>query len=307
MANGPQPNSDDTIHFDSGLLTDTEGLHLVARKITSGSLAGLHRSPRRGASIEFSEHKLYTPGDDVRHIDWRAFAKTDRLHVKQFEDETNLRIELLCDHSGSMGFRGSHELSKLEYAKTLAASLALLGLAQGDAVGLQTFTSILSHQIPARSRSSHLLELLTHIASLQPSGTTDVSGCLEEFAQTRRRPAVTILLTDLFEPTKLYLEVIRGLIARRHDIAVLHILAPDEIDFPYENPAQFECMEADRRMFIHPRAFRSMYVHAMQEHLMQVHDDMTALGVDYRLIKTNQPPREALAQFLRERATHSLR
>ena len=95
MANGPQPNSDDTIHFDSGLLTDTEGLHLVARKITSGSLAGLHRSPRRGASIEFSEHKLYTPGDDVRHIDWRAFAKTDRLHVKQFEDETNLRIELL--------------------------------------------------------------------------------------------------------------------------------------------------------------------------------------------------------------------
>ncbi|MEC9465305.1 MAG: DUF58 domain-containing protein, partial [Myxococcota bacterium] len=249
------PKTDEDGYFDSGLLTDTEGLHLVARKMTSGSLAGLHRSPRRGSSIEFSEHKLYTPGDDIRHIDWRAFAKTDRLHVKQFEDETNLRIELLCDHSGSMGFQGNQALSKLDYSKTLAASLALLGLSQGDAVGLQTFTSQVSHQIPARSRSSHLMEILAHIASLRPQGETNVSGCLEEFARTRRRPAVTIMITDLFEPNNTYLEVIRGLTARRHDIALLHVLAPDEVDFPYENPAQFECMEANRRMFVHPRAF----------------------------------------------------
>ena len=301
------PKTDEDGYFDSGLLTDTEGLHLVARKMTSGSLAGLHRSPRRGSSIEFSEHKLYTPGDDIRHIDWRAFAKTDRLHVKQFEDETNLRIELLCDHSGSMGFQGNQTLSKLDYSKTLAASLALLGLSQGDAVGLQTFTSQVSHQIPARSRSSHLMEILAHIASLRPQGETNVSGCLEEFARTRRRPAVTIMITDLFEPNNTYLEVIRGLTARRHDIALLHVLAPDEVDFPYENPAQFECMEANRRMFVHPRAFRSMYVEAMKEHLDSVKQEMTALGVDYRLIKTDQDPREALGLFLRERAMYSLK
>jgi len=306
MANAPQANASENDHFDSELLTDTGGLHLVARKIASGSLAGLHRSPKRGASIEFSEHKLYTPGDDIRHIDWRAFAKTDRLHVKQFEDETNLRIELLCDHSGSMGFKGTDGPSKLDYAKTLTASIALLGLEQGDAVGLQTFSSELSHQVPARSRSSHLIEILARIASLEPSGTTDVSGCLEAFAATRRRPAVTILLSDLFEPMEKYLSVIRGLSARKHDVAVLHILAPDEIDFPYETPAQFECMEADRRMFVHPRAFKSMYVQAMRDHLDKVKKEMTMLGVDYRLIQTNQPPREALALFLRERAIHSL-
>jgi uncharacterized protein (DUF58 family) len=283
------------------LLTDVDGLFLAARQTASGTLTGLHRSTRRGSSIEFSEHKLYTPGDDVKHIDWRAFAKTDKIHVKQFEDETNLRIELLIDHSGSMGFKGEQPLSKLEYAKVLTASLAYLALRQSDATGLATFATQISQQLPPRSRSSHLMEIIDRLAALQAEGETDLSATLEQFVRSRRRPTFTIVVTDLLDPSETLMPMLRALASKKHEVTVLHILAPEEIEFPYENPAVFSSMEDSRKLFVHPRTLRQRYVKAMEEHLSIRKKEMQSAQIDYRLIRTDEPPRQALEDFIKRR------
>jgi len=283
------------------LLTDVDGLFLAARQTASGTLTGLHRSSRRGSSIEFSEHKLYTPGDDIKHIDWRAFAKTDKLHVKQFEDETNLRIELLLDHSGSMGFQGKQPLSKLDYSKIITASLAYLALRQSDATGLATFSTEISEQLPPRSKSSHLMEIMGRLTTLQAEGETNLSATLEQFVRSRRRPTFTIVVTDLLDTSETVMQMLRALSSRRHEVTVLHILAPEEIEFPYENPAVFSSMEDSRKLFVHPRTLKQRYVQAMQEHLEATEKQMQSAQIDYRLIRTDTPPRQALGDFIKRR------
>jgi uncharacterized protein (DUF58 family) len=284
------------------LLNEVEGLQLSARSIASGALAGMHRSLRRGASIEFSEHKLYTPGDDIRHIDWRAFAKTDRFHVKQFEDETNLRIELLLDHSGSMGFKSESSLSKFHYARALGAAITYLALRQGDSTGLTTFESDVTGELPPRAHSSHLFEILSRLAQLTPQGETGISPCLQRFAQTRRKKTIAIILTDLLDPSPKLETAFRQLVARRHEVAVLHILDPAEIDFPYESPARFASMEDTRKLFIHPRVLQSAYQKEMRAFLDTTETTMRGNRIDYHLIRTDTPPQKALASFLRTRS-----
>ena len=294
----PRP---DGFPAEGTLLTDIDGLFLAARQTASGTLTGLHRSTRRGTSIEFSEHKLYTPGDDIKHIDWRAFAKTDKLHVKQFEDETNLRVELLIDHSGSMGFQGAQPLSKLDYAKVITASLAYLALRQSDATGLATFSTTISEQLPPRSKSSHLMEILNRLTALEASGETNLSATLEQFVRSRRRPTFTIVVTDLLDPSDTVMQMLRALTSRRHEVTVLQLLAPEEIDFPYENPAVFSSMEDARKLFVHPRTLRQRYVKAMAEHLEERKKQMQAAQIDYKLIRTDVAPREAIADLIKTR------
>lgn len=300
MPETPAPISDG-FPEEGTLLTDVDGLFLAARQAASGTLSGLHRSVRKGSSIEFNEHKLYTPGDDIKHIDWRAFAKTDKLHVKQFEDETNLRIELIIDHSGSMGFQGSQPLAKLDYAKVITASLAWLALRQSDATGLVSFGKTISDQLPPRSRSSHLMEIMSRLANLEAQGETDLRAALEQFVRARRRPTSIIVVTDLLDTSQSVLQMLRALCARKHEVTVLRILAPEEIEFPYENPAVFRSMEDERQLFVHPRTLRQQYVAAMAEHLADSEKQMQAAQIDYRLIKTDQPPRDALANFIQRR------
>jgi uncharacterized protein (DUF58 family) len=222
--------------LDPDLLAQIETLHLTAKNSAHGALAGMHRSTRRGSAMEFSEHKVYAPGDDIRHIDWNVFAKTDRYHVKQFEDETNLRLELLIDHSGSMGFAGN-ALSKLDFARDAAAALAYLALRQGDAVGLSTFTGILTGELPARATSSHLMEVLRALAALVPGDETSIVASVDTFATRRRPRSVTILFTDLFDPSGDIHSALARLAARRHDLSVMHVLDEHELEFPYELPA----------------------------------------------------------------------
>lgn len=283
------------------LLTDVDGLFLAARHTASGTLTGLHRSARRGTSIEFSEHKVYNPGDDIKHIDWRAFAKTDKLHVKQFEDETNLRVELLIDHSGSMGFQGDQPLSKLEYAKVLTASLAYLALRQSDATGLATFSTQISEQLPPRSKSSHLMEILSRLTKLEANGETDLSATLEQFVRSRRKPTFTIVVTDLLDASDTVMQMLRALASRRHEVTVLQVLAPEEIEFPYENPATFSSMEDARKLFVHPRTLRQRYVKAMAAHLKEREKEMQSAQIDYKLIRTDLAPRDAIADLLKRR------
>jgi len=290
---------------DAALLTEIDNLQLTARRVATGALAGVHRSLRRGSSIEFSEHKVYTPGDDIRHIDWHAYAKTDRFHVKQFEDETNLRLEILIDHSGSMEFSSEGLPSKLDYARTLASALTYLALRQGDATGLVTFSAEITDQLPPRASSTHLLEVFSRLVALRPSGPTGLSRCIDHFARTRRRRCVAIIITDLFDPSPDLTAVFKRMVAQRHDVAVLHVLDPAEVDFPYDNPSTFHCMEDERKLFLHPRTFRNRYVLEMQKFLDETARNMVASGIDYRLIKTSADPAHALGAFLRERASRS--
>jgi uncharacterized protein (DUF58 family) len=286
--------------LDAQLLAEIEGLQLSARQVAHGALAGMHRSLRRGTSIEFSEHKLYTPGDDIRHIDWHAYAKSDRFHIKQFEDETNLRVELLIDHSGSMGF-GSTETSKLDYARNLASAIAYLALRQGDAAGLSTFSEGKSETLPARSSSGHLLEVLHRLVRLSPEGPTHLGVALDGMAQRLRKRSLVIILSDLFDPAPDALASFLRLTARGHDVAVLHLLDRVEVDFPYENPALFASMEDERRLFIHPRTLRSVYVQEMQAFLVDTQRRLAEAGVDYHRVLVDEPPAHVLASFLRRR------
>lgn len=283
------------------LLAEIEGLQIAARQIVQGALAGVHRSLRRGSSIEFSEHKLYTPGDDIRHIDWRAFAKTDRYHVKQFEDETNLNVELLIDTSASMEFQSGALPSKLDYARQLAAAFSYLALRQGDATGLVTFSADGLEQLPARATSSHLMEIMHRLAGLQPHGATAVARSMEQFAQRSRRRAVVIVLTDLFDPAPELVDAFRRLTARRHDVALFHLLDPAELEFPYENPSTFLSMEDPRRLFVHPRTLRNAYVKEMRAFLERTSRTLAEAGVDYQRVSTAENPAHVMAAFLRAR------
>jgi uncharacterized protein (DUF58 family) len=287
--------------IDAALLADIETLQLNARNAAHGALAGMHRSLRRGSSIEFSEHKVYAPGDDIRHIDWRAYAKTDRYHVKQFEDETNIVVELIVDHSGSMGFASPGRPAKLDIARTLAAALSYLALRQGDAAGLITFAEKVSDELPPRATSVHLMEVLTRLVRLSAGGPTGVARCIDSFAQRSRRRAVAILISDLFDADPELPASVRRLCAQRHDVAVLHLLDPAELEFPYENPSLFVSMEDERRLFVHPRTLRSAFVSEMRRYLDATARQMSEAGVDYHPMVSNTDPAQALAAFLRGR------
>ena len=292
-------------NLNPSLVAEVEAMQLNARRLVQGALAGMHRSPRRGSSIEFSEHKLYTPGDEIRHIDWRAFAKTDRFHVKQFEDETNITMELLVDHSASMGFRSGQATSKLDYGRQLASALSYLALKQGDATGLLTFHDEVSSSLPARARSTHLLEILAQLTQLEPSGKTGLSTALDRFAQMRRRRSVAVLISDLFDPDPDLFDAFSRLAARRHDVAVLHVLDRAEVEFPYEAPAIFESMEDDRQLFVHPRVMRQAFVEEMQRWLTRTARRMAEAGIDYHQIVTDTPPARALGSFLKARTARA--
>lgn len=295
------PDYDPRTAIDAELLDAIDRLRLLGRQVAFGALAGMHRSSRRGQSIEFNEHKVYTPGDDVRHIDWRAFAKTDRFHVKQFEDETNLTLELLVDHSGSMDYASESRSTKLDYARQIAAALSYLALRQADATGLTTFASEVTDELPARSSSSHLLEVLRRLVALKCEGGTSLERSIEHFANRSRRRSLIVVLTDLLDPSGELFAAFRRLVARRHDVVVFHILDPSEVHFPFENPSMFSSMEDSRKLFVHPRSIRSSYVREMEKFLDSMSRQLTDAGVDYMRIQTSESASDALSLFLRRR------
>lgn len=302
MTTSPPPSTHAATGLDAKTLGAIDELQLVAKQVATGALAGMHRSLRRGSSIEFSEHKLYSPGDDIRHIDWRAFAKTDRYHVKQFEDETSLRLELCVDHSASMDFAHEGRPTKLAVARQVAAALAYIALRQRDATGLATFGASLTNELPARATSSHLIEVLGRLAMLRPEGPTGVAATLDRLAQQWTRRSVIVVISDLLAPLDEVDQAFARLAARRHDISVLHVLDDAEIDFPYENPSTFVSMEDERKLFVHPRMLRSAYQREVGAWLGELPRRLAGRGIDYRLLRTGQDIATSLGDFLRGRA-----
>jgi uncharacterized protein (DUF58 family) len=216
-------------------------LDLRARHIVEGFLSGIHRSPYFGQSVEFLQHREYTRGDELRHVDWKVWAKQDRYYVKQFEEDTNLRATLLVDVSGSMRY-GSHELSKYEYACTVAASFAYLLLRQQDAVGCIAFDSVTRAKVPQRTKRSHLNSIVQSLASSEPAEKTELQSILLGAAETYPRRGVMVLISDLLVERPGLFKGLRLLRQHGHDVIVFHVMDDDELDFTFNGPKRFDVL-----------------------------------------------------------------
>jgi uncharacterized protein (DUF58 family) len=301
--------------IDSAAIADIvaggEALQVKARLIVEGALTGLHRARLHGSSVEFAEHKEYSPGDEVRHIDWKAYAKLDRYFVKQFEQESQLTAYLLLDASGSMDYRGDG-LSKLDYAAYLLAALAYLLIRQQDKVGLAIFgDENLEGYVPPRARPAHLHDLL---AALQDAtkrgagGAEPVTAALDRVGElARRRRSLIVLASDLFDSEGDAPTILRRLKAQGHDVVFFHVLDPHEIDFPFQGLTLFEALESDRKMLANPGAIRRHYKSEMSQFLARTRTACAGGGVDYQLVPTSTPLERALLDFLSQRAGASAR
>jgi uncharacterized protein (DUF58 family) len=275
-------------------------LEIRARHIVEGLLSGMHRSPYFGQSVEFLQHREYVPGDDLRRVDWKVWAKQDRLYVKQYEEDTNLRCCLLVDASASMEY-GSGAMTKLDYAVTTAAALAYLLLRQQDAIGCAVFDEDIRQAIPLRTSTSHLNTIIRALEQRQPRDKTGLHDVLTRVAETYPRRGMMVLLSDLFVDADDVRRGLRLLRQRGHDVLVLHVLDDHELDFPFSRPARFEGLETADQLTCNPRALRDGYLAALNEFLDTIRHNCARDNVDYALIRTSTPLDVALTTFLRHR------
>lgn len=293
--------------IDPAQLQRLGSLPIKARVIVEGALSGLHRASVHGSSVEFAQHKEYTPGDELRHVDWKAYGKLDRYYVKQFEQESQLTVYLVLDASASMAFAGGGAMSKLEYAGLLLAALGYLTISQQDKVGLLACgdRAIETH-VPPRARTTHLHDLLAVLDTvLGKGGTGDEgpAGALRRIAElTRRRRALIVLASDLFDDDGGTLAVAAQLRAQRHDVSVVHVLDPHERTFPYDGLTQFEALESPRRMLVNPAAIRREYLERMEAFLARCRTQLAAAGVDYHLVSTDRPLEDTLLDLIAARS-----
>ena len=289
--------------FDPTELARYGGLSLVARTVVEGFLTGIHRSPFKGFSIEFAEHRQYYPGDEIRHIDWRAFGKTDRYYIKEYEEETNLKCFLVVDASGSMKYRGQQKLSKFEYAQQVAASLAYLMLAQLDGVGLILHDTKVKNLVPAKTNSKHLLTILRALEATKPEGETALAPIWHEIAgHYLKRRGLVIILSDGFDQADAIGRALQHLRFRNHEVIFFHNLAPEELDFPFKQPTKFRNLE-DRAHEIttDARRLREEYLANFNTWRADIRRRAEDLHIDYLMLKTSDPIDRALGAYLARR------
>jgi uncharacterized protein (DUF58 family) len=299
------------VALSPALLARLGPLQVRARKVMEGVLTGLHKSPSHGQSVEFSEHKEYAPGDEIRHIDWRAFAKLDKYYVKRFEMETNLRALLVVDASGSMAY-GRGDLKKLEYAAVCAGALAYLLARQGDQVGLLVAgdaDAASTERLPAGTRSflpfasstPHVQNLLRQLETAVGRGPTTLPDALDFAAEKAGRRALVIVLSDLFDATERALPALKMLRSRRHDVLVLQTLDRDEVDFPFDDPTRFLSMEDERQIEAQPRQIRESYLAELGKFLESTRKELARSDVEVEQIVTDSPPDRVLLKLLARR------
>jgi uncharacterized protein (DUF58 family) len=271
-----------------------------ARHIVEGLLSGMHRCPYFGQSVEFLQHREYAPGDDLRRVDWKVWAKQDRLYVKQYEEDTNLRCCLLVDVSESMAY-GRGPLTKCDYAITAAAALAYLLLRQQDAVGCAVFDEGVRQTIPLRTSTSHLNTIIRALEPKEPRHKTKLYDVLAKVAETYPRRGMMILVSDLLVDVDDAQRGLRLLRQRGHDVLVLHVMDDDELDFPFASPARFEGLETADQLTCNPRALREGYLASLDRFLASLRHGCARDNVDYALIRTSMPLDAALTAFLKHR------
>jgi uncharacterized protein (DUF58 family) len=275
-------------------------LELMARQVVNGLLAGMHRSPFFGHSIEFVQHREYTTGDDIRHLDWKVWSKTDRFYIKQYEAEANLRCTLIVDVSASMHY-GRTDRNKYETGCMIAACLAYLLLRQQDSVGCITFDDNVREIVPPRSQQTHIDAICRAMHVSKPQDKTNIDRILRRVTETVHARGMVVIISDFLvdrEPLFQGLELLRQ---RKHDILAFHILDDDEMEFPFTGTTRFEGMEDVSQLLCDPRALRDGYLEALNDYLVEVRRGCTRLGIDYQLVKTGESLEAVLSRFLHQR------
>ncbi|MFA4945823.1 MAG: DUF58 domain-containing protein [Lentisphaeria bacterium] len=295
--------------LDAAALAKVHRLEFIARGVMEGFVSGRHRSPARGFSVEFAEHREYAPGDDIRDLDWRAYGKSDRYYIKQYIEETNLRCTVLLDASGSMGYTGGlaarrhgQPLSKLDYGRYLAATLLHLLIHQQDAVGLVTFDSKVRRHLPARSRASHLRVLLEELQLTQAGEETALAPVIHGIAEQLHRRGLIVLISDLFDDPGAILNALHHFRFRKHEVILFHVMAEEEITFPFEGWSEFTDLEvAGNRVEINPKALRATYLDEVRTFVEKIKKGCGEMAVDYVPFSTKQDFDAALANYLANR------
>ena len=285
------------------------GLEFLARGPVEGFVAGRHRSPNKGFSVEFAEHRAYVPGDDLRNFDWRVLARTDRRYVRQFVEETNLRATILLDASGSMAYAGDAAApldgapaTKFEYAKRIAAALAYLLVNQQDAVGLAVFDSSMRVRLPARSRASQVRLILEELDKAEPGGETALAPVMHDMAERIPRRGLVIILSDLFDDSSAIVNALHHFRHRRHEVLLFHVTAEEELRFPFTDFTGFEDLEAPgETVRADPRAIRAGYLAAVENFLREIKAGCGRMKIDYVPLCTSVPCDLALADYLARR------
>ncbi len=283
--------------LDPLALSRLAGIPFFARRPMQGHVSGRHPSPHRGASVEFAEYRKYVPGDDLRRLDWRAYGRSDRFYIKEFEADTNLRCCFLLDTSGSMNF-GSTGVTKIEYARRLAGSLGYLAVQQGDAVGLTCLANGIVRDLPPRRNPAHLMLLFDMLEQAAPSGETALVPVLHELAETIRQRALIIVLSDLFVDPEALRGCFEHMRFRKHDVAVFHLLDPQELSFQFRRPMRFLDMEGGAAIFAEPNDIADRYHKALGTYLEQVRRVMLETVVDYHRVSIDEDYEQLLMRFL---------
>lgn len=287
--------------LSAGDVSRLSGLQLLAKQVVEGFASGLHRSPHKGFSVEFREHRPYVPGDDLRTIDWKLFGKTDRLYIREYEEETNVRCTLLVDCSGSMGYRGTRSdgLSKHDYAIRTAACLSWLMLQQQDSVGLVTFDTAIRRYIPPRARPRHLKHIMTELAGQQPGAETSLADVFHQIASRINRRGLVMILSDLFGDVEQLMKALAHFRHARHEVIIFQIWDPDELDFPFRQWTQFASLEnSAQRHLVDPAQLRKAYLQKLQEYRDQLTRGCSRNRITLVPLVTNQPSADALAAWL---------
>ena len=288
-------------YLDSKTLDRIKRLDVRARLVVEGFITGQHRSPYHGFAVEFATHREYAPGDDIRHIDWKVWSKTDRLYIKEYEEETNLKCTIMLDASKSMRYgagANGEGWSKFDYAATGAASLAYLLQQQQDAVGLVTFNTRVTKNLPPSSHPNHLKLMLHELQETQPDDKTDVAHVFPELARQTRRRGMIVLFSDLFLDIPTLAESLKQFRLRRHEVILFHVMHDDELTFPFQDNTLFKGLEMPVQLHTEPRALRRSYLEAVEKFLDDVRKTCATTGVDYVLMNTKEPLDAVLGSYL---------
>lgn len=293
--------SDKTKFLDPEVLATIAGMELRARLVVEGFISGLHKSPYQGFSVEFAEHRQYTPGDELRHIDWRVFGKSDRFYIKLYEEDTNLKCYLLLDASGSMGYR-SNKVSKLWYGANLAAALTQLMLQQLDSVGLLLFDEEIRRYIPPRSSPRHRKIIFEELEKLKPGKRTHVSHIFHDFAERIRRRGLIIVISDLFDDPHAVLTSLQHFRHKKHEVIVFHVLDPYELTFPFERLTLFRDLEGSLGpIMTEPHALKRKYLEKLEAFRTKLKRGCRESAIDYFEIDTAENFGRALMRYLATR------
>lgn len=288
-------------YMEPAALARVKNLQLVARGVVEGFISGLHASPYKGFSVEFAEHREYVPGDDPRHIDYRMFARSERLYIKQYEEETNMRVQILLDISGSMNYKHSAKITKLEYACYLTAILAYMMTRQQDSVGLATFDEDIRLDMPARSSPRHFNEMMRQLENLTPGKTTGLGNVLHKLANRFKKRRLIILISDLYDDADKVIRALHHFRHEKHEVIVFHIFDKAEIDFPFDDLVVFHDLETEERIQVDPLYVREEYQRLLAEFIAQYRRACLDSAIDYVMTDTSVPYDFMLSRYLTKR------